>query len=104
MIIKDLNGTSYELTKTILSELPKGDQSRYVILKEILQDPPERYTSNFYEHFGVAPVHYRDRNGGLPPSAGEPTYLMNQGCNFIGCRPFSTANHNKILKAAKGAK
>ena len=106
MLIKDLNRTSYELTKTRLSELPKGDHSRYVILTEILQTPPGDYASLEFYTYGVTPVRYRTLSGEFPANEKSiaPTYLKNYTPDSIGCRTFSTANHNKILKAAKGAK
>jgi hypothetical protein len=89
MIIKDLHGDRYELSKTRLSELPKRWLSRYVILKEftsfdICADVPVRYTGN--------------------SKPDEPTHLSNYGQNYVGCRPFSPTNYKRIVKAAKEAK
>lgn len=90
MIIKDLNHTRYELTKTELRELPECRLSRYVILREFAEGIKRK--SNY------VPVRYK----GNPVDA---LLLGNRApINYVGCREFSPTNYRKIMKAVEEAK
>jgi hypothetical protein len=98
MIIKDLRGNRYDLTKQVLRELPKQNGSRYVLLRE-LQDHLDNESNN-------VPVRYYWGSKALSEDATSfaATKLYNLGPFYIGCRPFSITNYWKIANAAKRAK
>ena len=94
MKITDCNGTSYNLTKELLEELPKCELSRYVILVEL------KHALKMF-HGKVAPVRYYGQEH-LPVI---PTMLGNIGPDHIGCRPFTPEVYAKIMaymNATKG--
>lgn len=87
MIIEDLKGKKYEISKTRIRELPLVALSRYVLFSELRASLSEKSRDT--------PVRYRGES-----TEPEPNYLMDLGPTNLGCREFSPEVFAKILKAA----
>jgi hypothetical protein len=97
MIIKDLKGKRYDLTKRVLSELPKQNGSRYVLLRELQKDL-DNATNKVPVRYYWSPKPFTEN------TTSATAKLRNLGSFYIGCRPFSITNYCKIANAAKRAK
>jgi hypothetical protein len=93
MVVTDMEGRHYSLTKTRLSELPISSMinSRFVLLSELkkalVNSDDDRVPVRYY---------------GLDEH--DPTLLFNRGYNCVGCRHFDPTTYQTIVKAAKAAK